>query len=67
MRNLTTRPQGAGHIRSTAQHIIHLRQTHPQKRQIVAFASVSAALTNRKPDAKRPRGRSIQPTAPEPF
>ena len=27
----------------------------PQKRQIVAFASLSAALTNRKPAAKRPR------------
>ena len=50
-----------------APHFILLRQKHPQKRQIVTFASVSAALSKRKPAAKRPRGRSTQPTAAEPF
>ena len=51
----------------TAPHTIYLRQKHPQKRQIVAFDSISPALTNRKPAAKRSKARSIQPTAPEPF
>ena len=35
----------------------HSRQKYMQKRQIVAFASVSPALTNRKPAAERTRAR----------
>ena len=43
----------------TAQRFIRLRQNYPQKRQIVAFASVSAALTKNKPAEKPPKSRSI--------
>ena len=43
----------------TAQRFLRLRQNYPQKRQIVAFASVSAALTKSNPVAKRPQGRPI--------
>lgn len=50
----------------TAQHTIHLRQPYPQQRQIIAFVSLSMALTNRKLAVQRPRGNPIQPAAPEP-
>ena len=43
----------------TAQRFIRLRQNYPQRRQIVAFASVSAALTKNKPAEKPPKSRSI--------
>ena len=43
----------------TAQRFLRLRQNYPQKRQIVAFASVSAALTKSKPAEKPPESRPI--------
>ena len=43
----------------TAQRFIRLRQNYPQKRQIVAFASVSAALTKSKPAEKPPESKPI--------
>ena len=43
----------------TAQRFLRLRQNYPQKRQIVAFASVSAALTKSKPAEKPPENRPI--------
>ena len=41
----------------TAQRCIRLRQAYPQKRQLVAFDSVSAALTG-KGKGKRPRAKA---------
>lgn len=43
----------------TAQRFLRLRQNYPQKRQIVAFASVSAALTKSKPAGKPLESRPI--------
>ncbi len=43
----------------TAQRFIRLRQNYPQKRQIVAFASVSAALTKSRPAEKPPESSPI--------
>ena len=43
----------------TAQRFLRLRQNYPQKRQIVAFDSVSAALTKSKPAEKPLKSRSI--------
>lgn len=43
----------------TAQRFLRLRQNYPEKRQIVAFASVSAALTKSKPAEKPPESRPI--------
>ena len=43
----------------TAQRFLRLRQNYPQKRQIVAFASVSAALTKNKPAGKPLESRPI--------
>lgn len=43
----------------TAQRFLRLRQNYPEKRQIVAFASVSAALTKSKPAEKPPENRPI--------
>ena len=40
----------------TAQRFIRLRQTYPQKRQLVAFDSVSAALTSKRPRTKARSG-----------
>ncbi|MDE0143472.1 MAG: hypothetical protein OXI80_08200 [Caldilineaceae bacterium] len=43
----------------TAQRFLRLRQNYPEKRQIVAFASVSAALTKSRPAEKPPESRPI--------
>jgi len=43
----------------TAQRFLRLRQNYPEKRQIVAFASVSAALTKSRPAEKPPERRPI--------
>ena len=46
----------------TGQHFTHLRQQHSQKRQIVAFASVSPALTKENPQRNDPgTGQYIRP------
>ena len=66
MSNLATRPRGAEQTRSYRPAPYPSHQTHPQKRQFVAFAGISTALTHRKPATKPPRGRPIQPAAPEP-
>ena len=49
-----------GEAHPSAPNTIHLRQTHPKKRQIVAFTSISTALTHGTPAAKRPGDRSRQ-------
>ncbi|MDE0463342.1 MAG: hypothetical protein OXH93_13080 [Caldilineaceae bacterium] len=43
----------------TAQRFLRLRQNYPEKRQIVAFASVSAALTKSRPAEKPLESRPI--------